>query len=58
MAKKTSAVPGFISPMLATLVGAPFDGPGWLFDIKWDGFRVEAVVVGERVRLGEPFTAS
>src|SRR4051812_47247250 len=45
------AKPGFIPPMLATLVAAPFDDPGWLFEIKWDGFRVEAVVDGDDVRL-------
>jgi bifunctional non-homologous end joining protein LigD len=37
--------------MLATLVAAPFDGPDWLFEVKWDGFRVEAVVDGGRARL-------
>lgn len=37
--------------MLATLVGGPFDDPGWLFEVKWDGFRVEAVVDSGRVRL-------
>jgi len=37
--------------MLATLVGGPFDGPDWLFEVKWDGFRVEAVVDGGGVRL-------
>jgi bifunctional non-homologous end joining protein LigD len=37
--------------MLATLVGAPFDDPDWLFEVKWDGFRVETVVDGDRVRL-------
>ena len=37
--------------MLATLVGAPFDNPDWLFEVKWDGFRVEAVVDGGGVRL-------
>ena len=36
--------------MLATLVGAPFDGDDWLFEIKWDGFRVVAVVDGGAVR--------
>jgi bifunctional non-homologous end joining protein LigD len=41
---------GFIEPMLATLVAAPFDDPGWLFEVKWDGFRVEAVVAGDAVR--------
>jgi bifunctional non-homologous end joining protein LigD len=37
--------------MLATLVAAPFDDPGWQFEVKWDGFRVEAVVAGDQVRL-------
>jgi bifunctional non-homologous end joining protein LigD len=41
----------FIPPMLATLVPEPFDGPDWLFEIKWDGFRVEAVVEDGTVRL-------
>jgi bifunctional non-homologous end joining protein LigD len=26
-------------PELATLIDAPFDDPGWLFEIKWDGIR-------------------
>src|SRR5215212_3298006 len=43
--------PMFIPPMLATLVAAPFDDPDWLFEVKWDGFRVEAVVDGDGVRL-------
>jgi bifunctional non-homologous end joining protein LigD len=43
--------PSFISPMLATLVGGPFDDPEWLFEVKWDGFRVEAVVDGDSVQL-------
>ncbi len=38
--------PTFIPPMLATLVAGPFDDPDWLFEVKWDGFRVEAVVDG------------
>jgi bifunctional non-homologous end joining protein LigD len=37
--------------MLATLVAAPFDDPGWLFEVKWDGFRVETIVDGDSVRL-------
>jgi len=45
------AKPGFIPPMLATLVAAPFDDPDWLFEIKWDGFRVEAVIDGDEVHL-------
>jgi len=27
------------SPMLATLIDAPFNDPHWLFETKWDGFR-------------------
>jgi bifunctional non-homologous end joining protein LigD len=47
----TAKMPTFIPPMLATLVAAPFDDPDWQFEIKWDGFRVEAVVDGKIVRL-------
>jgi bifunctional non-homologous end joining protein LigD len=43
--------PEFIPPMLATLVAAPFDHPDWQFEVKWDGFRVEAIVDGQRVGL-------
>ena len=43
--------PGFVPPMLATLVAAPFDDPDWLFEVKWDGFRVEAIVDDGQVRL-------
>jgi bifunctional non-homologous end joining protein LigD len=37
--------------MNATLVAAPFDDPDWLFEVKWDGFRVEAVVDTGAVRI-------
>ena len=47
----TTRPPAFVPPMLATLVSAPFDDPDWQFEIKWDGFRVEAVVAGDQVRL-------
>jgi bifunctional non-homologous end joining protein LigD len=46
-----TTMPDFVDPMLATLVAAPFDDADWLFEIKWDGFRVEAVVRGDDVRL-------
>ena len=44
-------MPDFISPMRATLATGPFDDPDWLFEVKWDGYRVEAVVREGRVRL-------
>ena len=34
-----SPMPRDIKPMLATLVDAPFDADGWLYEIKWDGYR-------------------
>ena len=43
-------MPDFIEPMLATLASAPFDDADWLFEVKWDGFRVEAVVRHGEVR--------
>ena len=43
-------MPAFIPPMNATLVAAPFDDPDWLFEVKWDGFRVETIVDKGRVR--------
>jgi bifunctional non-homologous end joining protein LigD len=48
---KKGATPSFIPPMLATLTGAPFDDPDWLFEVKWDGFRVETIVDGGTARL-------
>ena len=44
-------MPDFISPMKATLADAAFDNPDWLFEIKWDGYRVEAVVRDGRARI-------
>jgi len=32
-------LPTVKQPMLPTLVDEPFDDDGWLFELKWDGFR-------------------
>ena len=37
-------LPAFIEPMAATLATSGFRDDDWLFEIKWDGYRVEAVV--------------
>lgn len=34
--------PRDIRPMLATLADEPFDRPGWMYEIKWDGVRAIA----------------
>ncbi|WP_345028811.1 DNA ligase D [Ravibacter arvi] len=44
-------MPAFVSPMLATLVDAPFDRPGWVFEVKWDGYRAIAHCSGTEVAL-------
>jgi ATP dependent DNA ligase domain len=47
--------------MLATLGRAPFDDPVWVYEPKWDGFRVIAMTRGGSVQLLSrnlhPFTA-
>src|ERR1700749_3849837 len=37
-----SKAPVNIKPMKATLVDEPFDKAGWLFEVKWDGYRAIA----------------
>jgi len=44
------ALPSFIEPMAATLTNRAFDDPDWLFEVKWDGYRIEAVVRDGKVR--------
>jgi bifunctional non-homologous end joining protein LigD len=46
-----AATPTNVRSMLATLVHLPFDRRGWLFEIKWDGYRAIAEVDKGQVRL-------
>jgi bifunctional non-homologous end joining protein LigD len=50
-AARREASPGFIQPMLATLAAAPFRAEDWLFEVKWDGYRVQAHVRNSRTEL-------
>jgi bifunctional non-homologous end joining protein LigD len=43
--------PAFIPPMRVTLASHAFTNDSWLFEVKWDGYRVEAVVRDGAVRL-------
>ena len=36
---KKARFPEGIKPMLATLVDKPVEEPGWMFEVKWDGYR-------------------
>jgi bifunctional non-homologous end joining protein LigD len=58
--RHTDAMPHDVKPMLAKLVDAPFDKKGWLYEIKWDGYRAIAEVEKRKVSLysrnGNSFT--
>jgi bifunctional non-homologous end joining protein LigD len=45
------AIPFRVSPMLATLVDAPFSRSNWVFEEKYDGVRIFAYKEGKRVSL-------
>jgi bifunctional non-homologous end joining protein LigD len=47
----TDRIPFRVQPMLATLVKEPFDRPGWVYEEKYDGYRILAYKEGERVTL-------
>lgn len=46
-----SFFPKDISPMLATLVDEPFEKPGWIYEVKWDGYRAIATLRNGKVEL-------
>ncbi|HEY4250911.1 MAG TPA: DNA ligase D [Roseomonas sp.] len=48
---KKAALPDFVAPALATLVGKPPAGDRWLHEIKFDGYRLQARIDGTRVKL-------
>lgn len=41
-AGKDRKLKSFIKPMLAGISKTPFDDPGWVYEIKWDGYRAIA----------------
>jgi len=48
---RRNPAPGFIRPCEPTLADRPPAGPGWLHEIKHDGFRTLVRKQGERVQL-------
>ena len=46
-----SPFPKVIKPMLATLTSEPFDKEDWIYELKWDGYRVVAMVEKSKVVL-------
>lgn len=44
-------MPLFLAPQLATLVARPPAGGDWVYELKFDGYRIVARIDGEDVRL-------
>lgn len=49
--KKSTTKPGFIPPALATLKATPPEGTGWLHEVKFDGYRLQAHISAGKVKL-------
>jgi bifunctional non-homologous end joining protein LigD len=43
--------PGFVEPCLPSPIKFPPSGPGWIHEIKHDGYRLIVQREGKRVRL-------
>src|SRR5690606_6663539 len=50
-AKLPKRIPAFVEPQLAQLRDAPPVGNEWLHEIKFDGYRIQAVMHGGKIRL-------
>jgi hypothetical protein len=46
---EATTLPAWIKPQLTKLVGEPPDGPEWLHEIKFDGYRIHARLDGGAV---------
>ena len=56
---EATALPSWIKPQLTKLVDQPPDGREWLYEIKFDGYRMHARVdrgAAHRPRPGNPFS--
>ena len=44
-------IPQGVKPMLATLLAEPFDDSRYLYEIKWDGYRLISYKNGKEAKL-------
>jgi bifunctional non-homologous end joining protein LigD len=47
----TDKIPFRVEPMLPTLVSKPFDKPDWIYEEKYDGYRILAYKEGSKATL-------
>jgi bifunctional non-homologous end joining protein LigD len=48
---KRAAFPKDLTPMFASLTDKPFDEEGWVYEIKWDGYRALAYLKNGKVQM-------
>src|SRR5271163_3382087 len=48
---EATALPGWVKPQLTKLVDEPPEGPAWLHEIKFDGYRMHARLERGAVKL-------
>jgi len=48
---RAARLPDFIQPCLATLSAKAPDSQGWVHEIKFDGYRIQACIAGDSVAL-------
>ena len=48
---KKGILPAFLEPSLATLADTAPEGAEWIHEIKFDGYRLQARIDGDRVKL-------
>ena len=48
---KPASMPKDIEPMLATLVSEPIEEEGWLYEMKWDGYRAISYINNGTVNI-------
>jgi bifunctional non-homologous end joining protein LigD len=46
-----TAMPASVKPMLCTLLKKPFNDPAYVYEVKWDGYRIIAYKDRKRIRL-------
>jgi len=48
---KNKAAPAFVTPMAASSVTKLPEGPEWLYEVKWDGYRALLIKDGSRAQI-------
>ena len=50
-AKASTRPPAFVAPQLCTIAEAPPEGENWIYELKYDGYRLQLAVAGGVARL-------